>query len=750
MSIANVALANTFNEFRLTFNEAAAVINYLDTAVGTLGAISTELTTGTINANTISADVSLQANNLTEGRIIIVGSDSIITDDAGLVYDASSNTIYIHEAVLNSVYANNITEGRVLIAGPSGIVTDDAGLIFNALTNTLYPSIVIANSLTANNLTQGRVAVVGTDGLIGDNAGLTFDTAQQDLTIGNDINVGGDADVTGNVSAEIFNANSYVDFNPSASAPAWAEGRVFYDATNKTLALYNNESDVTLQIGQEEWIRVYNNYIDVIENGEAVFIEGSYNGVPAVNLADASNSAAYHAVGVATHQIVFGGYGYVTTAGIVRGLDTSAFANGEDIYLSATTPGAFTNVDPSYPNFPVSIGTVIISDASEGSILVHPSTETVKNFVVRNDATIAGDLTIEGGLTVLGTQNVVSINNLEIENTFLYLGAGDSITANSFYVTGLNDMTFKGHFEGNTSATFYVKIDGTSPDTFAWSLDNFSSSEETGVSIVPGVEYELQDGISVLFNANTGHTLNDLWFGAGVPINVDLGVIGNYNEGSQYAHTGFYRDASDGIYKFFQGYYPEIESSIDPNNETFEYAAIHVANVTGTNVTASGNAAITGFATIGTTLGVTGATTLSSTAAIEGALTANGTSQFNSSVALNGVTNIKTHTVTHSALGTISGTGTINLQNATYFSATSGGTTTWVFSNAPDSSKAAAFVLELENGGTYTQNWPASVKWPAGQAPTLSIGVGLVDVLIFVTDDGGTTWRGSAAMIDSR
>jgi len=47
--------------------------------------------------------------------------------------------------------------------------------------------------------------------------------------------------------------------------------------------------------------------------------------------------------------------------------------------------------------------------------------------------------------------------------------------------------------------------------------------------------------------------------------------------------------------------------------------------------------------------------------------------------------------------------------------------------------------------GQSTVTWPASVDWPAATAPTLSSGANEVDVFVFYTTDGGTTWYGFTA-----
>lgn len=89
----------------------------------------------------------------------------------------------------------------------------------------------------------------------------------------------------------------------------------------------------------------------------------------------------------------------------------------------------------------------------------------------------------------------------------------------------------------------------------------------------------------------------------------------------------------------------------------------------------------------------------------------------------------------------------IDCSAGNYFIKTASGALTWTFTNVP-ASRAFAVLLELTNGGTGTQTWPAAVKWPGGTAPTLTASG--VDLLGFITDDGGTTWRGVQLMKDSK
>ena len=67
--------------------------------------------------------------------------------------------------------------------------------------------------------------------------------------------------------------------------------------------------------------------------------------------------------------------------------------------------------------------------------------------------------------------------------------------------------------------------------------------------------------------------------------------------------------------------------------------------------------------------------------------------------------------------------------------------TTFTFTNVP-SGVAYAFTFEVTLNGSNAITWPGSVKWPADTAPTITDGK--TQVFVFLTDDGGTRWRGSS------
>ncbi|MBC8508639.1 MAG: hypothetical protein H8D34_27590, partial [Chloroflexi bacterium] len=74
--------------------------------------------------------------------------------------------------------------------------------------------------------------------------------------------------------------------------------------------------------------------------------------------------------------------------------------------------------------------------------------------------------------------------------------------------------------------------------------------------------------------------------------------------------------------------------------------------------------------------------------------------------------------------------------------------TTFTFSNPTASDELCIFTLVLVNGGSQTVNWPASVDWEGGTAPSLTASG--TDILVFCTIDGGTIWHGNTYSLDSK
>lgn len=103
---------------------------------------------------------------------------------------------------------------------------------------------------------------------------------------------------------------------------------------------------------------------------------------------------------------------------------------------------------------------------------------------------------------------------------------------------------------------------------------------------------------------------------------------------------------------------------------------------------------------------------------------------------------IKDYAEAVKAHGTTGGSITINLEDGNVHTITLDEATTFTFSNPPASGKAGSLTIILTQHSTAVSvTWPASVDWAFGSTPSLS-GDSKDYVLVFLTTDAGTTWRG--------
>lgn len=173
-------------------------------------------------------------------------------------------------------------------------------------------------------------------------------------------------------------ALDYADF---VDAPHLAQpGRVAWNTTDDTLNIYHS-NNVTQQVGLETYARLINNTGTTIPNGSAVAYAGAASGAVqgALYLADGATPLEYF-VGVATQDIANGAVGRVTTFGLVRDLDTSAFTLGDVLYVSSTVAGGLTNVKPTAPAYTLEVGVVTAVSATAGAIFVRPILDLTKRY----------------------------------------------------------------------------------------------------------------------------------------------------------------------------------------------------------------------------------------------------------------------------------------------------------------------------------------------------------------------------------
>lgn len=124
------------------------------------------------------------------------------------------------------------------------------------------------------------------------------------------------------------------------------------------------------------------------------------------------------------------------------------------------------------------------------------------------------------------------------------------------------------------------------------------------------------------------------------------------------------------------------------------------------------------------------------------------TADANGDVLLSEELKAKSYNETYAAVTSSANATTVDCEAGNTFSHTLTENTTFTFSNPPASGTAYTMSVEIiqdASASGYTVTWPSSVDFPDATAPTLTDTASAIDVFVFSTRDGGTTWYGFTA-----
>jgi hypothetical protein len=391
-TISQVALSNTFNEFRSTFNDAANVIN--ESIIGGTGDISANNVVGTTLVGG-----SIRGTTLTSGRVALVGTNGVVGDDSGLTFDTAQNAL----TVQGTLTSGNVSTGGTL--GVTGAAT---------LSNTL--------------------SVTGTSTLLGT---TTFGTGANNAVYypanGSLIlTSAGDASGTGRVDANHIHGEWHV--GAGGDLEAWATSKGDNSNTHKVFGITTVDAAADMLIvNQSEGANAYAEFIAIHATGNTA------DGWVSMGVNSTNYDQGEFSITKADDAYVLYSAPVGTTESGDLVIGTSGNGTGNRIIFSADgfdDPANNTQltIDPGQSVF-IAINTQS-SNTTTGALVVNGG------IGLRGNLNVGGNVAITGTITLGGGGNTVSTSSLSVDNPIIFLGANNA--ADTFDLGIVGEYTSSG------------------------------------------------------------------------------------------------------------------------------------------------------------------------------------------------------------------------------------------------------------------------------------------------------------------
>jgi len=420
----------------------------------------------------VATDGTLIESTVTGGT-----AQTLSFDDATRELSISSgNTVDLSEGIQDEIAATitagtGITvtyddgAGTLEIAAPAGSGnTDEQTLSINEATAEL----TISNGNTVD-LSEAIDNQVNTLLTAGDNISLTYNDVANTLTV---------------TSSGSYTNIDKITFNDNTAAAL--SNVLQYNPDYETFVFGSGVNNTPVYIGQDMGWFVKNETGTTIAKGTPVYASGTDGNSGKITvapmIADGSVNAKYF-LGVTAESIANGANGFVWTMGKVRGVNMSAFNDGDVLYVSPTVAGTFTSTTPQATQLKLPVG-FVVSDNSNGTLAVRA---TVGNYISEShDVQIAsatnGDvLKFDGSKWVNGTDLVNDADadpNNEIQDL--------SLSGNTLSLSGdASTVDLSGYLDDQT-----VSLTGAGITAISGTYPNFTI---TSTEVDGSTTNEIQD-----------------------------------------------------------------------------------------------------------------------------------------------------------------------------------------------------------------------------------------------------------------
>ena len=239
-----------------------------------------------------------------------------------------------------------------------------------------------------------------------------------------------------------------------------------------------------------------------LTKGTVVYINGATGQNPTVTKAQANNDTnSAQTLGLMSADLANNSNGYVTIIGLITNINTSAFTDGEQLYLSPTTAGALTATKPYAPSHLVYVAIVEHAHPTQGKLFVKVQNgyELDELHNVSAQSPSNGQTIIYNATTSLWEKgNLTAGTGISVSN-----GAG-SITVNNTGVTSVS-VTSPVASTGGTTPTISLETGyGDTQNPYASKTANYVLAAPNGSAGAPTFRAIVAADIPTLNQSTTG------------------------------------------------------------------------------------------------------------------------------------------------------------------------------------------------------------------------------------------------------
>ena len=308
----------------------------------------------------------------------------------------------------------------------------------------------------------------------------------------------------------------YIDFD--TVEPATGIARLGWDAGEGTLTIGLSGGNVNIPIGVTNFETAYNADSSSISKGDVVRVSGAQGNRVAVQKANNLNDdGSATTVALAAETIGVGAEGKVITSGLLKGINTTAFGEGDLLYLSST-PGGITNIKPHAPFHEVRIGVAQRIHASVGIVNVKVDNgyeiDELHNVLIHT-ASLADKQLLAYSGSVWANQTISNLGIAETASLNPVLAYTASLKAAAIVSSSQQITNYYKFAETASANTFY----GT--QTFVNAETTFNYNPQT--SILAGYNYLNFGGGSIMYR-----NAPDIYIGSNAKYGSAGTVVANY------------------------------------------------------------------------------------------------------------------------------------------------------------------------------------------------------------------------------